>query len=561
MMIRRDSRLARHGEALVARYLKTGSWSRQPTIARFRAVVEEHGKRDAVIGRDGSMTYDDLDERSDQIAAWLIGNGLPVGGPVVVQASNSAETVLAFYALLKSGAVPVAALPAHRSHEIGHISEILQPVAHLVDTGVSDGVLTGIALANAAAHPSIQHLLAIGAASEDFPRLTDVGYDIPPATARTRVDAVQESIHYEDVVVFQLSGGTTGTPKVIPRLHAEYWNNALFNSRALRRDWRSRTAHVMPILHNAGVVNALFGAHSVGGCVVPLPFGNHDDTIAALVHAGVSDMMVISPMEPWFDHPRWNEVAATLQFLIYSGSKPPSALVERIATQNIWMGQTWGMAEGPYTTTRFAAPPDLRAASVGTPTFDSDDETLVVDPTTFGPLPNGQTGLLAYRGPSTIAGYFDAADHNVTAFDDGFLLTGDMARVIDHAGLPYLALEGRIKDVISRGAEKISTEEVEKLLRQHPEIVDAAVVAMPDARLGERACAYVTLAGGVATIRLADVRDHFAALGVAKFKWPERLEIVDALPRTPTLKTDKVKLRQRIAARLVAEEGRERAQV
>lgn len=548
-----DPRLVRHDEARADRYLQSGSWSYQPTIARFRAVAQMHRTRPAVSGLDGEMTYEVLDARSDQIAAWLIDNRLPASEAVIVQAGNSAETVLAFYALLKAGAVPVAALPAHRSHEIGHIGRIVRPSGHLVDTGVSDGVLIDLARDHASACPSVQHLLTVGPAPEGFVRLADVGREIAPAAARARVDTVQLGIDHRDVAVFQLSGGTTGTPKVIPRLHAEYWNNALVNSLVLNRDWRSRTAHAMPILHNAGVVNALFGAHSVGGCVVPLPFADPDTAVTALAAAAVTDMMIISPMEPWFDHPRWRDVAATLQFLIYSGSKPPKKVVERIAAQNIWMGQTWGMAEGPYTTTRFAAPPELRAVAVGTPTFDADDETLVVDPVTLAPVPTGEVGMLAYRGPSTIAGYFDAAEHNATAFHDGFLLTGDMARVISHAGLPYVVLEGRIKDVISRGGEKISTEEVEKLLRQHPAVKDAAVVAMPDRRLGERACAYVSLADPAAPIQLADVKRHFTALGVAKYKWPERLEILDALPRTATLKIDKVTLRRRIAEAIAAE--------
>jgi 2,3-dihydroxybenzoate-AMP ligase len=553
-----DIRVPRHDEGRAARYLQSGSWSHETTVARFRVVVRKHGEGDAVVGVDGSMTYRELDARSDQVAAWLIHAGLPAGVPVVVQAGNSVESVLAFYSLLKAGAVPVAALAAHRSHEIGHITQMVQAAAHLIDTGVSDGVLVGVAEDNAVKHRSVQHLLAVGDAPAGFVRLMNAGHDVPPSEARSRVDAVQESIRHDHVAVYQLSGGTTGTPKVIPRLHAEYWNNALVNSRALGRSSRSRTAHVLPVLHNAGVINALFGAHSVGGCVVPLPFADAERTLTSLVDAGVTDMMLGGPMEPWFDHPLWDRLADTLEFLIYSGSKPPAALVTRVAGQGIWMGQTWGMAEGPYTSTPSTAPLELRGLSVGTPVFGTDDEMTVVDATTHVPLPDGGTGMLAFRGPSTLAGYFDAPGHNGEAFTaDGYLLTGDLARLSEHAGVPYVFLEGRIKDVISRGGEKISTEEVEKLLRQHPAVDEAAVVAMPDARLGERACAYLALADPAAPIDLADVRAHFSALGVAKFKWPERLEILGALPRTPTFKIDKLELRRLVAQRIASEGGRD----
>ena len=551
MTSRPDPRLPAHDRASAERYLDSGAWSRELTITRFRATVALHGDRDAVVGFDGTVTYDELDVRSDQIAAWLITAGLRPGGAVVVQAGNSVETVVAFYSLLKAGAVPVAALPAHRAHEIVPISGLVRAAGHLVDTSVADGALIDVALVNAAASPTVEHLLTVGAAAEGFVRLADVGHGTPPADARSVVDAAQAVLHHEHVAVFQLSGGTTGTPKVIPRLHAEYWNNALINSRALRRAPQSRTAHVMPVLHNAGVVNALFGAHSVGGCVVAFPFVTPDVLIPRLAEARVTDLMIASAMESWLDHPEWPRLAQSLEFLIYSGSKPTPSLLDRLEKQGIWTGQTWGMAEGPYASTPRSSPPAVRATAVGTPVFVPGDQMLVVDPDTHVPLEAGATGLLAFKGPGTLAGYYDAPDHDRVAFTaDGFLLTGDLARLVEHDGAAYIVLEGRIKDVISRGGEKFSTEEVEKLLRQHPAVAEAAVVAMPDHRLGERACAYVALTETADGLDLQDVRHHFAALGVAKFKWPERLEILPALPRTPTFKIDKLALRRRIAERV-----------
>ena len=543
-----------HDRYLAAKYRASGAWSDSTTVARFRAVARSHADRVAVVGADATWTYREVDERSDRIAAWLISTGLPAGAPVIVQTGNSAESVIAFYSLLKAGAVPVAALAAHRSHEIGHISQIVQAQGHLVDSTAAAGALVDLARENSVRHPSVRTLLTVGPAPTGFTRLLDAGAAIPPDRARAAVDAVQRRLQSEDVAVFQLSGGTTGTPKVIPRLHAEYWNNGLRNSRALGRTAESRVAHVLPILHNAGVVNALIGAHAVGGCVIALPFRSTEDTLRSLVDAGANDMMVGGPMADWFGHPLWPRLADQLQVVIFSGSKIPQSVIDDCAARDIWLGQTWGMAEGPYASTPAGAPAALRCESVGTPVFGSDDEMLVVDVLTHEPLPTGQTGMLVYRGPSTLAGYFDAAEHNRSAYTEtGMLLTGDLARLIEHEGRPYLSIEGRIKDVISRGGEKFSTEEVEKLLLRHPSIVEAAVVAMPDERLGERACAYLVALDGVDEPSLSDVQHHFAGLGVAKFKWPERLEYVRVLPRTPTFKVDKLRLRALIADRLEAE--------
>ena len=149
-------------------------------------------------------------------------------------------------------------------------------------------------------------------------------------------------------------------------------------------------------------------------------------------------------------------------------------------------------------------------------------------------------------GPYTLPGYFDAAEHNAVAFTaDGFYRTGDLATVVTVDGTRYLSIDGRIKDVINRGGEKINAEEVELLLARHPAVAQAAVVAMPDPRLGERSCAY--LVPGRAPVSLDEIREHLAGLGVAKFKWPERIEWIDELPRSNVGKVDKKVLRQRIA--------------
>src|SRR5262249_3121472 len=147
---------------------------------------------------------------------------------------------------------------------------------------------------------------------------------------------------------------------------------------------------------------------------------------------------------------------------------------------------------------------------------------------------------------------FDAAAHNARAFtSDGFYRTGDLASVREIGGQRYVSIEGRIKDVINRGGEKINAEEVELLLLRHPRITDAAAVAMPDPRLGEGPCASIVVQGEPLT--MAGIREHFMQLQVAKFKWPERIERLTEMPRTLVGKTDKKRLQAEIAAEIAAE--------
>ena len=156
----------------------------------------------------------------------------------------------------------------------------------------------------------------------------------------------------------------------------------------------------------------------------------------------------------------------------------------------------------------------------------------------------GEAGELWCRGPYTIRGYFRAPERNREAFTaDGFYRTGDVVR-LDPSG--NLVVEGRIKDLINRGGEKISAEEIEAHLIAHPAVSAAAVVAMPDALLGEKACAYLSLRDGE-TFALAEMREFLAARGVAQFKWPERIEIVAEFPLTNVGKIRKSELRRDIA--------------
>jgi 2,3-dihydroxybenzoate-AMP ligase len=546
----------RHPRATAERYFASGAWTRATTAQRFSEIARAFPDREAIIADDATYTYAELDTRSDRVAVRMREDGLATGDAVLVQVGNSAEAVVGWYALLKAGAVPVATLAAHRAHEILAISRTVRAVGHVVDATVAGGELLPFAEEMAARRDTLRLRYRTGAApSSGVPRIDDLGMGADAAQARREVEAVQSAIDPEDVAVYQLSGGTTGTPKVIPRLHAEYWNNALANSSGLRRDESSRIAHVMPFVHNAGMLNAVFGAHSVGGRAVLTSFGSAEVTLPRLVEAGVTDMMIAGPMVPWVEHPLWVDLSQTLKILIFSGSKVPPELFDRVTSLGTWMGQTWGMAEGPYATTPIGAPADVRANTVGVP-VQADDSVRVVSLNGEGDVADGEVGVLRYRGPSTIPGYLDAAEHNAVAFDvDGYLDTGDLFKVVEHDGVRYLSMEGRVKDVISRGGEKFSTEEVEKLLVQHAAVREVAVVAMPDPLLGERSCAFVVLVDGVERLTLAEVQQHFASLGVAKFKWPERLESLTSLPRTNTMKVDKQRLRVEIADRVARGSG------
>jgi len=206
--------------------------------------------------------------------------------------------------------------------------------------------------------------------------------------------------------------------------------------------------------------------------------------------------------------------------------------------------QVFGMAEGLLNYTRLDDPDDVVVETQGRPLSPA-DEILVVGPD-GRPVPDGEAGELLTRGPYTIRGYYRAEAHNAAAFTaDGFYRSGDIVRLHPSGNL---TVEGRAKDLINRGGEKISAEEIENLLIAHPAVREAAAVAMPHPVLGEQICAYLVLRPGE-TVDLAQLSAYLEQRGVARFKWPERIEVLEALPVTNVGKVDKKKLRDDIAAK------------
>jgi 2,3-dihydroxybenzoate-AMP ligase len=540
-------RLPGYPPSQTRRYRDAGVWRDNTIAEEFHATAERFPDRDAVVSADGRLSYAELDRRTDQVAVGLHDIGLRPGDPVLFQVNNRLHAIVAWYGVLKAGLVPVATLAAHRLHEIGQISARTAAVAHLVEADNPSFDLVGFALDHRSDHATLRHVLTVGgpAPRTGVVRLEDLGRDSEPATARNHVAAVQAGIDPEDVAVFQLSGGTTGVPKVIPRRHAEYWYNATAYAQRLQWDENCRIGHLIPVIHNAGIVCGVHAPHSVGACLV---LGTPDAaaSLPLLVDEKITDVLI--------GHAHYlaiadgiSALAGSIRRVVLSGAKVPPNLFDGIEGIGVWAGQLFGMAEGFFAVTGIDTPSQARLTTVGTP-LSALDEFRILEPGGETELPDGATGELCCRGPYTLPGYFDAAEHNAVAFTpDGFFRTGDLASVHTLGGRRYISIDGRIKDVINRGGEKINAEEVELLLIRHPAVLQVAVVAMPDPRLGERTCA--VLVARDKPVTLEHIREHLAALGVAKFKWPERLEWVTQLPQSNIGKIDKKALREWIAGR------------
>ncbi|EPA9110321.1 (2,3-dihydroxybenzoyl)adenylate synthase [Serratia liquefaciens] len=524
-------------EALARRYRERGYWTDRP----LTDIITRQAKNDAIalIDPQRSLSYRQLNQLSDRLAAALLRRDIHSGDTALVQLGNVVEFYVTFFALLKIGVVPVNALFSHQRNELNAYAAQIKPALLIADRqhGLfgNDEFLTTFR----AEHPSLR-LVALRSEEQGEQSLAswleeDCGGFVAAPTAA------------DQVAFFQLSGGSTGTPKLIPRTHNDYYYSIRRSVEICHFDDETRYLCALPVAHNypmssPGVLGVFYG----GGLVVFASdpdagqcfrlIDQHQINVTALVPPAVT--LWLQAIEEWGGC----QQLASLKLLQVGGAKLGETLAARIPAEiGCQLQQVFGMAEGLVNYTRLDDDDQHILTTQGCP-MSPDDELWVADDD-GNPLPVGETGRLMTRGPYTFRGYYQSPEHNAAAFDkDGFYCSGDLISLTEDG---YVKVEGRQKDQINRGGEKIAAEEIENLLLRHPEVINAALVSMPDELMGEKSCAYI-----IATSPLKPVvlRRHLRAEGVAEFKLPDRFIQVETLPLTPVGKVDKKLLRQRLEA-------------
>ncbi|MFJ8787877.1 (2,3-dihydroxybenzoyl)adenylate synthase [Streptomyces sp. NPDC102462] len=532
-------------ESFARRYRAAGYWEGRPLDRLLRERTAADPDRIALVGAAGDRwTYAELDRRADRQAAGLRRLGIGAGDRVVVQLPNTDAFVVLFFALLRAGAVPVLTLPAHRESEIVHVAETAGATAYVIPD-VLDG-FDHRALARSArrAVPSIEHVLVAGEAAE-FTPLADVDAEPVPLAEPDP----------GDVALLLLSGGTTGKPKLIPRTHDDYTYNVRASAEVCGFDSDTVYLVVLPTAHNFALAcPGLLGTLMVGGTVVLAPTPSPEDAFALIEREKVTATAVVPPVALlWLDAVEWEEAdLSSLRLLQVGGSKLGAEPAARVRPAlGCTLQQVFGMAEGLLNYTRLDDPWDLVIQTQGRPLC-PDDEIRVVGEDGQDVTP-GATGELLTRGPYTLRGYYRSPEHNARTFsDDGFYRTGDLVRVLPSG---HLVVEGRAKDQINRGGDKISAEELENHIMAHPGVHDAAVIGVPDATMGERTCACLVPRTGRPAPAQRELAAFLTDRGVAAYKLPDRVEVMDAFPRTSVGKTDKKELGRRIAGQQRTEDG------
>ncbi|MFI7011818.1 (2,3-dihydroxybenzoyl)adenylate synthase [Streptomyces sp. NPDC050145] len=533
-------------EDLAARYRADGYWRGETLGALLRRWAGEYGDREALVGADGRrrLTYRALDAWCDRLAAGFAARGVAPGDRVLVQLPNTPDFVAVCFALFRLGALPVFALPAHRENEIRHLAELSGASAYVVPDSFNGFDHRALAVSVRDKIPAITQVFVAG----------DPGDPDEGCVALADVDAEPVDLpepDASDVAFFLLSGGTTALPKLIPRTHDDYAYQTRITGEICGLDADTVYLAVLPVEFNfpwgcPGIIGTL----RVGGRVV---FAETPQPLACfpLIERERVTLTSVIPtiVHLWLDtvEEGHGHDLSSLEVLQVGSAKLHDELAERIEPLlEVRLQQVFGMAEGLLTFTRYDDPRETILTTQGRPVSPA-DEIRVVD-ADGADVPDGAIGELLTRGPYTLRGYYRAPEHNATAFtEDGFYRSGDLVRRTPGG---EIVIEGRVKDVVIRGGDKVSATEVEGHLAAHPDVQQAAVVAMPDPVLGEKVCAYVIAAPGRPAPRLPVLRELLRSRGLAAYKLPDRVEIVDSFPLTGLNKVDKKVLRARIADKL-----------
>ncbi|MFJ2226466.1 (2,3-dihydroxybenzoyl)adenylate synthase [Streptomyces halstedii] len=518
------------------RYRAAGHWRGETFGSVLAERAAAHPDRIAVVDPAPARrvwTYQELAERSARLAAGFAARGIAKGDRVVVHLPNVGEFVEVVFALFRIGALPVYALPAHRETEIAYFCSFTEAVAYVIPDRHAGFDHRALASKVKAATPTLRHVFVAGDPGEHT-ALSDVPCE---------PDHLPEGPAPDDLAFLQLSGGTTGVPKLIPRTHDDYIYSLRGSDEICGVDEDTRFLVTLPAGHNFPMSSpGWLGTLYAGGTVVLCPRPDPATAFPLVEAERVTMTGMVPPLALL-----WTEAAAgttadlsSLGLVLVGGAKYSEAAARRLEPAlGCRLMQVFGMAEGLVNYTRLDDDEETVVTTQGRP-ISPDDEIRVVDDEDDD-VPDGDFGHLLTRGPYTIRGYWRAPEHNARSFTaDGFYRTGDIVR---RTPTGHLVVEGRAKDQINRGGEKIAPEEIENIILSHPSVHDVSVVGVADPYLGERSLAYVILRDGAEPLKPPAVKRLVRERGVAAYKVPDLVEFVDAFPQTGIGKVSKKGLR------------------
>jgi 2,3-dihydroxybenzoate-AMP ligase len=528
-----------------ARYREKGYWEDRPLRDAFAELCSRYAQRVAIIDGERVFTYAELDARSTNLALNLLDLGIKPLDRVVVLLPNVAEFVLLYFALQKIGGIPIMALPSHRYREVRQFVALSKAVACVTPRQSKDFDFTTLIGRIQQESETLRFGIVLDDAPDGFLSLREL---IDRPASRSIDELAQIAIDPTDPALFLLSGGTTGIPKLIPRTHNDYLYNSKMAVSVCDVHPDDALLLILPIGHNLPLgCPGLQGFLLRGARVVMSTSVRAADIFALVERHHITHIHVVPALLiRWINDPLVEQYDFSSLRVIQSGGQrlQPNVRTHTERVLGCSVQENFGMAEGLLMFVRLDDPPDVRLETVGRPIC-PDDEVRIVDEEDREVAP-GEVGELLARGPYTLRGYYGVPEYNARAFtSDGFYRSGDLMR--QHPSGNYI-VEGRRKDLINRGGEKISAEEIENLILSHPAVQNVACIPLPHPVLGEYMCACVILQPG-ASLTFDELIAFLSGEEIARHKLPERLEIMEQFPLSAFGKVSKKDLVAMVTAR------------
>lgn len=530
------------------RYRAEGYWEEKTLVENLEEVIAEVPDKEALVCEETRVTYSQMGANIDRLALHFVKLGLRPGDRVVLQLPNIMQFVYTFFGLTKIGVIPIMALPPHRNTEIGYFLNYSDAVGYVIPSEWRRFSYVKMAEEVRKEAPHLTFVLVAGSpvppgmASIDEMLATPIENHYPADYLRTfRPDPY-------DVAFINLSGGTTALPKLIPRTHNDYVYNAKESAIAAGLNSDTVLMAVLPIAHNytLGTCGMIGTWYFKGKVVISAAFDAA--TVFSLIQREKVTVIpaAIPVIVQWLNSEESAHYdLSSLKAIQNGGARLAPELRKRVRdTFHCVPQESYGTSEGLTNLVRLDDPEDMVMESSGRPISPADEVKVIDD--NGRPLPPGEQGELVTRGPYTVRGYYRAPEYNKTAWtEDGFYRTGDIVTMNEKG---YIFNAGRKKEVINRGGEKINVAEVENLILGHPKVKNVAIVAMSDPVYLEKACAYIIPKEGEA-ITFQEIVDFLLTKNIAKFKLPERVEVIPEFPLSPAGKILKRELKADIERR------------
>lgn len=519
-------------------------WPNRTIIDYLEEAIQKHPSKLAIIDKNSRYTYKELGHLVNRVALGLLELGLKKGDVISIQLPNWNEFIILHYAATKIGVITNPLVPIYRDREIHYMVAAVEAKMIVVPDSFRGFCYPDMINRLKPEWPTLEHVYVVGqdvpAGMSSFSSLLTEPWE----QKRDPRELERISLDPNDVTEIIFTSGTTGLPKGVMHTH---------NTLCVSTDyWIER----LRLTSNDVMFMASTFAHQTGfgyGVRLPTHYGGTGiyqevwDPKAFLELVEKEQITFTAGATPFLQdtlqHPNIKDYQlSSLRYFVALGAPLPRALVREAAEKvSFIILAGWGQTEDGLVTLTKPDDPEEKITETDGVSFEG-MELKVVDEHGDQLSPNVEGDLLC-KGPALFIGYYKQLKKTVQEFQDEWFVTGDRA-VMDEAG--YIRIAGRNKDIIIRGGENIPVAYVENVLYEHPDIAIVQIIAMPDPRLQEKGCAFISMKEGKQHLHLLDVQQFLKQKGVAKQYWPEHVEIVEDFPRTPSGKIQKFRLREQL---------------